>query len=120
MVAVNEHVGNIERSTRTVKDCTRCHIHRNLYERYLRSMVTRCVIKSVKDLNGLPSLNSISQKLSPITLLTGDSSQDFNKVNVLNFGDCAQVHSHNTRTNMPRMRTVGGIALHPPDNDQRI
>ena len=27
MVAENEHVGNIERSTRTVKYCTRCHIH---------------------------------------------------------------------------------------------
>ena len=33
VVAANEHVGNIERSTRTVKECTRCHIHRNPYER---------------------------------------------------------------------------------------
>ena len=40
VVAANEHVGNVERSTRTIKECTRCHIHRNPYKRYPKTMVT--------------------------------------------------------------------------------
>ena len=35
-VAAGEHVGDIERSGRTVKECTRCHVYRNPYEDILR------------------------------------------------------------------------------------
>ena len=75
-------------------------------------MVTGCVVKSVKDVNQLPSLNSILQELSPRTLLTGDPSPDFNRMNALNFEDYAQVHWHNKQKNTPKARTVGAIALH--------
>lgn len=118
MVAAGEHVGNIERSNRTVKECTRCHIHRCPYERYPRVMVTGCVVKAVKDLNQLPSQSGISQELSPSTLITGDVCPDFKRINALNFGDYVQVHRDITPTNTPRARTVGGIALHPSGNEQ--
>ena len=87
MVAAGEHVGNIERSNRTVKEGTRCHIHRCPYERYPRVMVAGCVVKAVKDLNQLPSQSGISQELSPSTLITGDACPDFKRINALNFGD---------------------------------
>ena len=33
IVAADEHVGDVERSIRTVKEGTRCHVHRLPYER---------------------------------------------------------------------------------------
>ena len=68
MVATGEHVGDIERSGRTFKECTRCHVHRNPYERYTRLMVTGCVVKSVKDLNQLSAMDGISKEISPDNL----------------------------------------------------
>ena len=113
MVAAGEHAGNIERYNRTVKECTRCHIHRCPYERYPRVMVTGCVVKAVKDLNQLPSQSGISQELSPSTLITGDVCPDFKRINALNFGDYVQVHRDITPTNTPRARTVGGGSTTP-------
>ena len=89
-MAVGEHVGGIERSGRTVKECTRCHVHRNLYERYPRIMVTGCVVKSVKDLNQLPPNDGISQDISPDTIIIGRPAPNFKEVNKLNFGDYVQ------------------------------
>ena len=34
VVGANEHVGDIERSIRTIKECTQCHVHRLPYTRY--------------------------------------------------------------------------------------
>jgi len=95
VVEVDEHVTNIKIPIKTVKECTRCHIHRKPYNRYSRTMVSGCVLKSVKGLNQLPLLNGISQELSCSTLLTGEPSLSFNKVNVLNFGVYARLHRHN-------------------------
>ena len=68
MVAADEHVGDVERSIRTVKEGTRCHVHRLPYERYTKLMVSGCVVKTIKDLNQLPSPNGLSDELSPSTL----------------------------------------------------
>lgn len=54
-VAANEHVGDVEVSIRTTKECTRCHVHRNPYAWYTQLMVTGCVTKSILDLNALPA-----------------------------------------------------------------
>ena len=108
MVAAGEHVGNIERSNRTVNEGTQFRIHRCLYKRDPRVMVKGCVVKSFKDLNQLSSLNQISQDLSPSTLITGNMCPDFNRINALNFGDYIQVHRDNTPTNTNKTRTVGG------------
>ena len=43
MVAANEHVGDIEVSIKTTKECCRCHVHRNPYEWYTQLMVAGCV-----------------------------------------------------------------------------
>ena len=86
-VAAGEHVGDVERSGRTVKEGTRYHIHRNPYERYPKVMVTGCVIKTNKDLNQLPPDDGISKDLSPDTMVTGRPAPNFNEVSKLNFGD---------------------------------
>ena len=40
VVGANEHVGDVERSVRTVKECTRCHVHRLPYTYYTKLLVT--------------------------------------------------------------------------------
>ena len=51
LVAVEEHVGDVERSIRTVKEGTICDIQRLTHINYPRAMIKRCVIKRVKNLN---------------------------------------------------------------------
>ena len=51
LVAVEEHVGDVERSIRTVKEGTICDIQRLPHIHYPRAMIKRCVIKRVKNLN---------------------------------------------------------------------
>ena len=50
-------------------------------------MTTGYVVKTVKDLNKLPSYNGLSQDLSPSTLVTRDVCPDFNRINALTFRD---------------------------------
>ena len=51
IVAAEEHVGDVERSIRTVKEGKRCNIQRLSYTLYSRAMVRGYVNKRVKDLN---------------------------------------------------------------------
>ena len=51
VVAVEEHAGEVKRSTRTVKECTRWHVYRCPYTRYLKIMIVECTTKIIKDLN---------------------------------------------------------------------
>ena len=55
IVAADEHVGEVERSIRTIKDGTRCHVHRLTYKKYHRQMVNGCVGMVLKCLNQLPN-----------------------------------------------------------------
>ena len=112
MVATGEHVGDIERSGRTVKECTICHVHRNLYERYTKLMVTGCVVKAINHLNQIPALDGISDDISPDTMITGRSVPNFNEITKLNFGDYVQVYRIKGVTNTNKARCVGAIAIY--------
>ena len=101
-----------------MKEGTRCHVHRLPFERYTKLMVSGCVIKTIKDLNQLPSPNGLSENLSPSTLITGVPGPDFNRVSELNFGDYVQAYKISGKKNTNRARTVGAIALYPSGNDQ--
>ena len=118
MVAVGEHAGDIERSGRTVKECTRCHVHRNPYERYTMLMVTGCVVKAIKDLNQRPDLDGISDAISPDTMITGRSIPNFNEITKLKFGNYVQVYRIKGATNTNKARCVGVIALYQLGNEQ--
>ena len=60
IVGTGEHVGDTERSNRTVKEHTICHVCRLPYKKYPAEMVCGCVIKSVKKLNAEIVDNGIS------------------------------------------------------------
>ena len=117
MVAAGEHVGDIERSGRTVKEYTRCHVHRNPYERYTKLMVTGCVVKAIKDLNQIPALDGISDDISPDTMITGRSDPNFNKIMKFDFGDYVQAYRIKGATNTNKARCVGTIALYQSGNE---
>ena len=113
IVGANEHVGDIERSIRAIKECTRCHVHRLPYTRYPKLMVAGMILHIVKSLNNLPSETGIQGNISPATLITGCGPLKYESLMQLNFGD--YVHAHETKqvTNDQSRRTVGAIALYP-------
>ena len=110
IVSAGEHVGDIEISNRTVKEHTRCHVHKLPYKRYPSEMVCGCVIKSVKDLNGEVADNGILDVLSPGTLVTGRVDPSYEEIQALNFGDYVQTHVPASIKNTNEPRITGAIA----------
>lgn len=118
VVGAGEHVGDIERSIRTIKEGIRCHIHRLPYRRYPRIMVRGAVIKTVQEANDLPVEDGVADNISPGTLIVGTQRPNYNNIIQLNFGDYVQVHEGKTITNTNEGKTVGTIALYPSGNGQ--
>ena len=117
-LAAGEHVDDIERSNRTIKERTRCHLHILPYTRYPKEMVIGCVTHSVKVLNQLPADNGMSEDQGPATLVTGAPSPDYQDISQLNFGDCVLAHTARQKTNNNNPRLVESIALYPSGNVQ--
>jgi hypothetical protein len=109
-VPVDEHVGEIERSIRTTKERTRCTIHGLPYQRYTKAMIIDLVNTCTRSLNQIPAQDGISDRISPLTLVTGKGNIDYNKLK-LAFGSYVQVLEDNTITNTTAPRSIGAIAL---------
>ena len=107
MVGAGEHVGDVERSVHTIKECTRCHVQRLPYKYHPKIMVSGMVTHIIKSLNQLPSETGIDNHLSPSALITGSSAPDFNSIMKLNYGDYVQTYEPTTNTNDQSSRTVG-------------
>ena len=112
------HVGEVERSIRTIKERVRCTIHDLPFKNYPRVLVTGCVNYNLKCLNNLPADDGVSSTMSPNTLVTGAQSLDYSKLVKLHFGDYVQVHQEKNITNNNEPRSVGAIALYPSGNTQ--
>ena len=111
----DEHIGEVERSVRTIKERTRCIIHDLPYRQYPRAMVEGCVTSATMSLNNLPSLDDVSKRLSPASMIVGRAAPDFNTISKLNFGDYVKVYQGTTNTT--KQRTVSAIALYPAPQD---
>ena len=73
----------------------------------------RAAIESAnKSLNQFPAKNGASDTMSPLTIMTGRPSPDYNNLRV-EFGAYAQVFEANDPTNTVKARTTGAIALTP-------
>ena len=118
IVAADEHVSNIERSIRTVKERTRCHIHHLPYARYPKLLVAGCVITAVKGLNNEVGISPLSEEYSPFTLVTGQQIPTHEQAIGLTFGDYVQVHNIQEMNNTTHSRTLPAIALYPSGNLQ--
>ena len=111
----DEHVGDIERYIRTVKERMRA-IYNNMP---CRKVPARLVIEMAKTavfwLNAFPVLGGSSGNLSPRTILTGQKV-DYKRRCRFQFGEYTQTHEEHKNSMNPR--TVGALALRPVGNGQ--
>jgi hypothetical protein len=113
--AQDEHVGDVERYIRTIKERTRC-IHNSLpYQKMPVRMIAEMVYTSVFWLNCFPAANGVSTTVSPRTTVTGQGIY-YDRHCQLEFGSYVQTHEQHDNTMAPR--TTGAIALRPTGNAQ--
>ena len=113
----DDHVPHVERSIRTVKERTRCLIQGLPFKRIPIAMMRSAVENSHKVLNQFPARDGASKTLSPLTIMTGKPSPDYNGMKI-EFGACPQVFEDKDPTNTMKARTSGAIVLTPTGNAQ--
>jgi hypothetical protein len=112
VTAADDHVGEVERSIRTIKERTRTTIHGLPFKRFPTLMIQELVYHAAKGLNQFPS-----HTLSPLTIMTGRANPDYNDLN-LEFGSCVQVFEDNDPSNTTTSQNTGAIVMNPTCNAQ--
>jgi hypothetical protein len=113
----DDHVHEVERSIRTVKERTRCTVQGLPFRRIPKAMMRAAVEGAHKSLNQFPARDGASEVMSPLTIMTGRPNPDYNDLKI-EFGAYAQIFESNDPTNTVRNRTTGAIALTPTGNAQ--
>ncbi|KAG7352856.1 reverse transcriptase RNA-dependent DNA polymerase [Nitzschia inconspicua] len=113
--SADEHVPEVERMIRTIKDRIRSVYVTLPYRHLPRLMVKRLVANAVLWWNALPAPDSVSDVHSPRYLLVG-RELTYDKHVRLEFG--SYVQTHEDHTNDMRQRTLGAICLGPTGNSQ--
>jgi hypothetical protein len=90
----DEHVPDIERCIRTVKERTRCTYNVTPFDRFPPKMVSEMVMLSIFWLNASPHRLGISQTMSPRNIVTG-LDVNYNKHCRIEFGQYVQTHKTN-------------------------
>ena len=108
--AADEHVGDIERSIRTIKEGIRCIVQSLPYTRYTKLMINRLVTYVLRNKNQLPSSTGISDRMSPLGIVLGHPLPDYNNLQ-LEYGTYVQVFEDRKITNRTDSRCTGAIAL---------
>ena len=118
VAAADEHVPDVERSIRTIKEGTRSILHGLPFDFYHQQLVAGCVQSVVKALNNTPKRGGLSDVLSPSTLVTGTPPPNYNTITKLSFGEYVEVKENNSFKNSMDQRTVGALAMYPSGNVQ--
>ena len=113
--APDEHVGDIERYIRTIKERMRAIYNTLPFKQVPHRMIIEMAKSSVFWLNAFPSLQGVSQVLSPRTIITGQTL-DYNHHCVYQFGEYVQTHEQHN--NSMEARTIGALAMRPTGNVQ--
>ena len=113
--AANEHVPEVERFIRTIKDRVRSTYRMLPYKRIPRTMLIHLTKNSVFWLNAFPARDGVSSKHSPRYIMTGQELSYSHHVQ-LEFGEYVQTHKEHTNKMMER--TLGAICLGPTGNQQ--
>jgi len=117
LASANEHVPEIERRIRVVKERTRATRHSLPFERIPKLLTIYIVLYVVRLLNFFPTKGGISETLSPKTIISGETL-DYKKHLSLQIGQYCQVHEEGTPRNSQIPRTKGAISLGPTGNLQ--
>ena len=107
----DEHVPEIKRYIRMVKERVQAIVNTLPFEQYPNRLIVEMVYNAIFWLNCFPHKNGIHPTLS----ITG-STIDYTKHCNLQFGTYAQVHEPHNNSLLPR--TTGAIALRPSGNIQ--
>ena len=108
--AANDHIRDIERSIRKIKERVRCGSHSIPYKKFTK-LITRSLVQDmITCLNMFPSKNGITSNIIPSAIILGSPNPDYNKLEI-KFGLYAQVYIGTT--NSTKQITVGVISLRP-------
>ena len=111
----DEHVGDIERFIRTIKERMRAIYNTLPFQKVPARLTIEMGKASVFWLNSLPQKNGLYSELSPRTIVTGQKL-DFKRHCRFQFGEYVQTHKEHDNSMSPR--TVGVLALRPTGNAQ--
>ena len=111
----DEHVGDVERYIRTIKECMRGITNTLPFKRLTRNMIMELAKAVVYWLNSVPSHMGVSPTISPRTIITGQVL-DYHKHCRYEFGEYVQTHEEHDNSLISC--TVGAIALRPTGNQQ--
>ena len=117
LTSASEHVPEIERRIRVVKERSRSLRHSLPFNRIPKRMTIHMVFIAVKLLNHFPPKRGISDTVSPKTIMTGEAL-DYKKHLSLQLGQYCQVHEEDTPRNSQLPCTQGAICLGPSGNIQ--
>ena len=115
-VAEDEHVPEVERYIRIIKERVRATWNTLPFKRLPTRMVIELVTGAVLWLNIFPPNGGSNIAISPRTLITG-VRPDYNKHCLIECG--AYVQTHEEHDNSMDSRTVGAIALQPCSSSQK-
>ena len=116
IAAPGQHVPEIERTIRTIKEDVRSTINSLPYSRFTKLMIRHVVKFHVRLRNTRINTNSACRDLNPYTIMTGKTNPSFHDYK-LEFGAYAQVSEHPDNLNSTEPRTTGAISL-GPSNDE--
>lgn len=111
----DEHVGEIERYIRTLKERMRAYYNTLPFNRVPARLVIEMAKAGVYWLNAFPHKRGISATASPREIVTGQKV-DFNRHCKYQFGEYVQTHEQHDNSMAPR--TIGALALRPTGNAQ--
>mmetsp|Transcript_36183 Transcript_36183/g.51177 ORF Transcript_36183/g.51177 Transcript_36183/m.51177 type:complete len:412 (+) Transcript_36183:1053-2288(+) len=117
LASAREHVPEIERRIRVVKERVRALRCSLLFNKIPALMTIHMVLHAVKMLTNFPTKAGVSATMSPRELLT-DESLDYKKHLCQQFGDYCQVHEEDEPRNSQTPRTQGAICMGPSGNAQ--
>ena len=111
----DEHVGEIERFIRTIKERMRAIYNTLPFQKIPAQLVAEMGKACVFWLNSLPPQSNFGNDLSLRTIVTGQRL-DFKRHCRFQFGEYVQTHEQHNNSMMSR--TVGALALRPTGNAQ--
>ena len=106
----DEHVPDIERAIRTIKERSRCTTSSLPYERIPKVMIIANLEDKCHWLNAFAPQDYICPNISPAGMILGEQPVDFNNLK-LDFGQYCEVHDGTDNSQRPR--SIGAIALRP-------
>ncbi len=110
LTSASEHVPEIERRIRVIKERARSSRHSLPFNRIPKLLTIHLVFNSVKLLNHFPVKGGISDTISPKTIMTGETLDYKNNLS-LKLGRNCKVHEEDKPRNSRLPPTQGAICL---------